>query len=104
LMVAETGDPPSICVGQDVVRRFNSREQKFLIGRAGFALLERTALAGKLPEAELADLLGDCIRVVVPDFDRLGRLDEERVQSLRKMFSRKTLRALDSPAWEVAHG
>jgi lipopolysaccharide biosynthesis regulator YciM/Tfp pilus assembly protein PilF len=104
LMVAETGDPPSICVGQDVVRRFNSREQKFLIGRAVFALLERTALAGKLPEVELADLLGDCIRVVVPDFDRLGRRDDERVRSLRKMFSRKTLRALDGPAWEVAHG
>ena len=104
LMVAETGDPPSICVGQDVVRRFNSREQKFLIGRAVFALLERTALAGKLPEPELADLLGDCIRVVVPDFDRLGRPNEERVRSLRKTFSRKTLRALDGPTWEVAHG
>ncbi|HZJ55595.1 MAG TPA: tetratricopeptide repeat protein [Myxococcaceae bacterium] len=104
LVVAETGDPPSICVGQDVVRRFNSREQMFLIGRAVFALLERTALAGKLPEPGLADLLGDCIRVVVPDFEGLGRRDDERVRSLRKTFSRKTLRALDGPAWEVAHG
>jgi len=104
LMVAETGDPPSICVGQDVVRRFNSREQKFLIGRAVFALLERTALAGKLPEQELAGLLGDCIRLVVPDFDGLGRADEERIRTLRKMFSRKTLRALENSAWEVAHG
>jgi len=104
LMVAETGDPPSICVGHDVVRRFNSREQKFLIGRAVFALLERTALAAKLPEEELADLLGDCIRLVVPDFDRLGQRNEERLRTLRKMFPRKTLRALESPAWEVAHG
>src|SRR5262249_5185459 len=104
LMVTETGEPPSICVGQDVVRRFNSREQMFLIGRAVFALLERTTLAGKLPESQLADLLGDCIRLVVPDFDGLGHRDEERRSTLRKMFSRKTLRALEGPAWEVAHG
>jgi hypothetical protein len=104
LMVAEASDPPSICVGQDVVRRFNSREQKFLIGRAIFALLERTALAGKLPEAELADLLGDCIRVVVPEFDALGRRDDARVRALRKLLPRKALRALDEPAREVAGG
>src|SRR5262249_5204447 len=104
LMVTETGEPPSICVGQDVVRRFNSREQMFLIGRAVFALLERTTLAGKLPEAELANLLGDCIRLVVPDFEALGHRDEERLRTLRKMLPRKTLRALEGPAWEVAHG
>ena len=104
LMVAETSDPPSICVGQEVVRRFNSREQMFLIGRAVFAIVQRFALAGKLPEQELANLLGDCIRLVVPDFEGLGQRDEERIRTLRKMFSRKTLRALENPAWEVAHG
>ena len=104
LMVAETSDPPSICVGQDVVRRFNSREQKFLIGRAVSAILQRAALPGKLPEQELAGLLGDRIRLVVPDFDRLGRRDEERMRTLRKMFSRNTMCALENPAWEVAHG
>ena len=104
LMVAETGEPPSICVGQDVVRRFNSREQKFLIGRAVFALLERTALAGKLPEPELANLLGDCIRVVVPEFDALGHRDEARIRTLRKLLSRKVLRALEEPARGIARG
>jgi tetratricopeptide (TPR) repeat protein len=104
LMVAEASNPPSICVGQDVVRRFNSREQKFLIGRAVFAVLARTALAGKLPEAELADLLGDCIRVVVPDFDALGQRDDARVRTLRKLLPRKALRALEEPAREVAQG
>src|SRR5262249_50177778 len=104
LMVAEPSDPPSICVGQDVVRRFNSREQKFLIGRAVFALLGRTALVGKLPESELADLLGDCIRVVVPEFDALGQRDDGRVRTLRKLLPRKALRALEDPAREVAGG
>jgi tetratricopeptide (TPR) repeat protein len=104
LMVAETSDPPSICVGQEVVRRFNSREQKFLIGRAVFSLLERTALAGKLPEPELADLLGDCIRVVVPDFEGLGQRDESRIRLLRKLLSRKAVRALEEPAQEIARG
>ena len=104
LMVAETSEPPSICVGQDVIRRFNSREQKFLIGRAVFALLERTALAGKLPEPELASLLGDCIRLVVPEFDGLGRRDEGRIRTLRKLLSRKALRALEEPAREIARG
>jgi len=104
LMVAETSDPPSICVGQDVVRRFNSREQKFLIGRAVFALLERTALAAKLPEPELADLLGDCIRLVVADFEGLGHRDEERIRTLRKLLPRRSLRALEGPAREVTRG
>ncbi|MGZ3446327.1 MAG: tetratricopeptide repeat protein, partial [Myxococcaceae bacterium] len=104
LMVAEASDPPSICVGQDVVRRFNSREQKFLIGRAVFALLERTALAGKLPEPELADLLGDCIRVVEPEFEGLGQRDDGRVRMLRKLLSRKSVRALEEPARELAQG
>ncbi len=82
LMVAETSDPPSICVGQDVVRRFNSREQKFLIGRAVFSLLERTALAGQAPGSRSwRTLLGDCIRVVVPDFEGLGQRDEGRVRT-----------------------
>jgi len=104
LMVAETSDPPSICVGQEVVRRFNSREQKFLIGRAVFSLLVRTGLAAKLREPELADLLGDCVRVVVPDFDGLGQRDDGRVRSLRKLLSRRALRMLEEPARSVAGG
>jgi hypothetical protein len=104
LMVAETSDPPSICVGQDVVRRFNSREQMFLIGRVVFALLERTALAAKLPEPELADLLGDCIRLEVPDFEGLGQRDESRMRMFRKLLPRRALRALEEPAREVARG
>jgi hypothetical protein len=87
-----------------VVRRFNSREQKFLIGRAVFALLQRSALAGKLPEQELADLLGDCIRLVVPGFEGLGRRDEERIRTLRKLLPRKAMRALEEPARQVADG
>jgi tetratricopeptide (TPR) repeat protein len=104
LMVAEPSEPPSICVGHDVVRRFNSREQKFLIGRAVFSLLQRSALAGKLPEQELADLLGDCIRLMVPGFEGLGRRDDERIRTLRKLLSRKALRALEEPARQVAEG
>ena len=59
---------------------------------------------GNFPKTSWRNLLGDCIRVVISDFDGLGRRDEERIRTLRKMFSRKTLRALENPAWEVAHG
>ena len=105
LMVAETSDPPSICVGQDVVRRFNSREQKFLIGRAVFAMsFSAPRSPGNFPNRSWRICSETASGWCVPDFEGLGRRDEERIRTLRKMFSRKTFRALENPAWEVAHG
>ena len=104
LMTAVTSAPPSICVGQDVVRRFNSREQRFLTGRAVFSLMERTALLGRLGEDELADFLGDCVRVVVPGFEGLGRRDDGRVRTLKKLLPRRVVRMLEEPARALDRG
>ncbi|MBJ6762854.1 tetratricopeptide repeat protein [Myxococcaceae bacterium JPH2] len=98
LMQPETTEPLSICVGQDVVRRFNAREQKFLIGKAVLGLMNKTAVLTKLSQGETADLFGSAIRVHAPQFSALGRKNDELVKQLRKAFSRKAIKALEGPA------
>ncbi len=98
LMTLETTEPLSVCVGQDVVRKFNAREQKFLIGRAVLGLLNKTAVLSKLSQGETADLFGNSIRIFSPQFLPLGRKNEEMTKQLRKLYSRKALKALEPPA------
>ena len=98
LMVLETTEPLSVCVGQDVVRRFNAREQKFLLGRAALGLLNKTAVLAKLSQGETADLFGNSVRIHAPQFTALGRRNDEPVKQLRKAYSRKALKALEMPA------
>jgi tetratricopeptide (TPR) repeat protein len=98
LMTLETTEPLSVCVGQDVVRKFNAREQKFLIGRAVMGLLNKTAVLSKLSQGETADLFGNSIRIFAPQFSGLGKKNEEMVKQLRKAYSRKALKALEPPA------
>jgi tetratricopeptide (TPR) repeat protein len=102
LMFLETTEPLAVCVGQDVVRKFNVREQKFLIGRAVLGLRNKTAVLQKLSKGEVADLIGNSIRIVDPDFETLGRQNDEASRQLRKAYSRKTLKALELPALEFA--
>ena len=59
-----------MCVGQDVVRKFNAREQKFLIGRAVLGLLNKTAVLSKLSPGETADLFGNSVRIHAPQLRR----------------------------------
>lgn len=98
LAVLETTEPLSVCIGQDVVRRFNAREQKFLLGRAALGLLNKAAVLEKLSQGETADLFGSSIRIHAPQFSALGRRNEESVKQLRKAYSRKALKALEVPA------
>jgi hypothetical protein len=98
LMTLETTEPLSVCVGQDVVRKFNAREQKFLIGRAVMGLLNKTAVLSKLSQGETADLLGNSIRIFAPQFSALGKKNDEMVKQLRKAYSRKALKTLETPA------
>ncbi len=102
LMFLETTEPLSVCVGQDVVRKFNVREQKFLIGRVAIGLLNKTAVAQKLSNGELADLIGNSVRIFHPDFEVLGRRHDEASKHLRKAYSRKALKALEGPALELS--
>ncbi len=100
LMTLETTEPLSVCVGQDVVRKFNAREQKFLIGRAVLGLLNKTAVLTKLSQGETADLFGNSVRIFAPQFP-LGRKNEEMVKQLRKAYSRKALKQLEPSALAI---
>jgi cellulose synthase operon protein C len=98
LVFLETTEPLSVCLGPDVVRRFNIREQRFLYGRAAMGLSDKAAILRKLAPAELADVLGNSVRIHQPNFDGLGRKNEEQSKQLRRAYSRKSLRLLEDPA------
>jgi cellulose synthase operon protein C len=92
----------SFSIGQDVAKRYHVREQRFLFGRAGFDATFGTTVVHKLSTGELTELLGATVRVVLPDFARLGRKNEALTKQLRKILPRKTLKALETPCRELA--
>ncbi|HLL52278.1 MAG TPA: Adventurous gliding motility protein K, partial [Myxococcaceae bacterium] len=103
IMTLETTEPLSVCVGQDVIRKFNAREQKFLIGRAVLGLANKTAVLTKLSTGEAAELVASAVRVHQPQFALFGRRNEELVRTLRKAFSRKALKNLEAPSQTLAY-
>jgi hypothetical protein len=94
LVVLEPSQPQALCVGQDVVKRFNAREQKFMFGRAVLALLNKAAVLTALSMDDTARFFGAAIQVGVPGFSGLGTPDEGLVRALRKTLSRRKLRQL----------
>jgi hypothetical protein len=102
LVTLETTEPLAVCVAQDLVRKFNAREQKFVIGRSAMGLFNKTALVPKTTAAELADVLGNSVRIHAGGFSGLGRKNDESVKQLRKVYSRKALKALEAPAAALA--
>lgn len=102
LVVVEPSRPQAICVGQDVVKKYNAREQRFLIGRAVFGLFHKTAVLSRLSLEETANFLGAAIRVVLPSFTGLGNPNEDLVRTLRRALSRRNLKALGLAARAVA--
>ncbi|HZH02315.1 MAG TPA: tetratricopeptide repeat protein, partial [Myxococcaceae bacterium] len=97
-LTLETSEPLGVCIGQEVVRKFSAREQRFLIGRAVFGLFNRAAVIGKISEAELANLIGNSVRIYEPYYDGMGERNEELTKQLRKAYSRKALKALEAPS------
>jgi tetratricopeptide (TPR) repeat protein len=98
LVFLETTEPISVCVGQDTVRRFNAREQKFLLGRAGLILFDKAAVLRKVSSGEAADLVGNSVRIHLSDWNGLGRKNEDHSKLLRKAYSRKAIKLLEEPA------
>lgn len=98
LIALETTEPLSVCIGPDVVRRFNLREQRFLFGRAAMSLTDKTALLRKVSPGELADVLGNSVRIHQANYDGLGRKNEDQSKQLRRAYSRKSLRLMEEPA------
>lgn len=104
LVFLETGEPLLVCVGQDVVRRFNLREQRFLIGRAALGLYDKTAVLRRLSTGETADVFGNSVRIHFPQYEGLGRRNDDHSKALRKAYSRKSIKLLEEPAGAVARG
>ena len=102
MVTLETGEPLAVLVGPDTVRRFNVREQRFLLGRASLGLVDRAAIARKLSTGEFADVLGNSVRIHQPTWLGLGRRNDEQAKNLRKAYSRKTLKQLEEPAAAMA--
>lgn len=100
----EPTEVPAVCVGQDLVRRFNAREQKFLIGRAVLGLLNKSAVLSKLSQGETAELFGSSLRIFTPQLEWLGRRNEDLVKQLKRTYSRKAMKALEPVAQIVASG
>jgi cellulose synthase operon protein C len=101
LVVVEPAEPLAMCLGPDVVRRFNLREQRFLFGRASFALATKSAMVRKMATAELLDLIGNSVRIHQPSFVGSKRLSDEQSKLLRRAYSRKALKALEEPALQM---
>ncbi len=102
LVALEPSTPPALCVGQDVVKRFNAREQKFLFGRAVLGLRNKAAVLSRLSLEETSRFLGAAVRVAVPGFPGLGPPDEALAKALRRQLSRRNRRELGSAARAVA--
>lgn len=102
LVYLETTEPLSVCVGPDVVRRFNIREQRFLYGRAALGLFDKAAILRRLSPGELADVLGSSVRIHLPDWEGLGRRNDDHSKQLRKAYSRRAIKLLEEPANAVA--
>ncbi len=93
---------PSILVGPDVARPVGTIATPFLLGRALFGEATRIGLTRWLSEPDLADLLGNTIRIVEPTFTALGHRDEDQMKRLRRSYSRKTLKQLEKAAIPIA--
>ncbi len=102
LAFLETTDPLGVCLGPDVVRRFTLREQRFLYGRVALGLADKAALVRRLAPAELADVLGNSVRIHHPAYDGAGQRNEEQAKQLRRAYSRKALKLLEEPASAAA--
>jgi len=100
----ETSEPLSVCVGHDLARKYNLREQKFLLGRAALGLLNKTAVLKKLSVTEATELLGNSVRIHQPGYAGLGSRNDGASKRLRKAYSWKAVRAIAAPALAIARG
>ena len=99
-MTLETTEPLAVCVGQDVVRTFNAREQKFLHRPRGAGPVQQD---GGAPQAVAAARRRICSATrcasTCPHFDGAGPARTTSMsKQLRKAYSRKALKALEAPA------
>lgn len=94
----ENSDPQSVVFGPDLVRKHQTREQKFLMARAALGLRLRNLLAFRLDEVELIDLVGAAVKRAAPSFAAFGSTDADFVKKVGKAISREAIKTLEGLA------
>ena len=56
----------------------------------------------RLSSGESADLLGNSVRIHQPQFEGIGKRNDEQSKQLRKAFSRRALKQLEEPSLALA--
>ena len=59
---------------------------------------DKLAILRRMSATEVADVLGNSIRIHQPTYDAVGRRNDDQSKALRKAYSRKALNALKEPA------
>ncbi|HUB09612.1 MAG TPA: tetratricopeptide repeat protein, partial [Myxococcales bacterium] len=90
--------PVSLVVGAQVIRRFQDREQRFLLARLLARARDGSAVAAFVEPAWLCDFVGAALRLVQPASKVCGRPNEELEKKVGKAISRKGRRALEELA------
>ncbi|MHB1845142.1 MAG: tetratricopeptide repeat protein [Deltaproteobacteria bacterium] len=94
--------PPTLVIGAQIIRKFQSREQRFLLGRLVERARDGSAIAAFAEPQPLCDALGAALRLVLPGSRLVGRPNEELEKRLAKLLSRKTRKALEELAPSLA--
>ncbi|MHB8418036.1 MAG: tetratricopeptide repeat protein [Myxococcales bacterium] len=90
--------PISLVVGAQVIRRFQDREQRFLLGRLVARARDGSAVAAFVEPAWLCDFVGAALRLVQPASRVCGKPNEDVEKKVGKAISRKARRALEELA------
>ncbi len=90
--------PVSIVVGAQVIRRFQDREQRFLLARLVARARDGSAVAAFVEPAWLCDFVGAALRLVQPGSKVCGQPSEDLEKKIAKAISRKARRALEELA------
>ena len=87
--------PVSLVIGQQIIKRFQSREQRFLIGRLIARARDGSAVATFVDPAWLCDFVGAAIHLVQPNARLCGKPNDDLEKKIGKALSRKGRKALE---------
>lgn len=98
----EPGQPPTVRVGAELLRRCSVPEQRFLVARAAARVRAQSGVAQHVSPSQLGELVAAAVRQVVPGFDGTGRPADVLVKKVGRAIPRKWRKALEERARAVA--
>jgi tetratricopeptide (TPR) repeat protein len=96
-----SGDPPALVVGADIVKRHQTREQRFLLGQRLEALYSGHYITEFMSPPVLQDFLNAACLAVDDAYPVAGAAVTELSKKIGKALSRGTRKALQEPVAEV---